>query len=159
MRFVYMSIIMMMLCGYAMGYEVSPRISDREIVERLTRLEEGQRALNKRIDSLEVSLNRRIDDVNRRIDDVNKRIDSLEVSLNKRIDDLRDEMVSRFRVIEWMLAIFISIFIVILGFILRMIWQIHKRQVKLEVEVKKQGEEISFIRSVIERLIPKGGVL
>ena len=155
MRFVYMSVIMMMLCGYAMGYEVSPRISDREIVERLTRLEEGQRALNKRID-----------DVNRRIDDVNKRIDSLEVSLNrriddvnKRIDDLRDEMVSRFRVIEWMLAIFISIFIVILGFILRMIWQIHKRQVKLEVEVKKQGEEISFIRSVIERLIPKGGVL
>jgi hypothetical protein len=37
-----------------------------------------------------------------------------------------------------------------------MMWQIHKRQVKLEVEVKKQGEEISFIRSVIERLIPKG---
>ena len=147
-----MSVIMMMLCGYAMGYEVSPRISDREIVERLTRLEEGQRALNKRIDGLEVSLNRRIDDVN-------KRIDSLEVSLNRRIDDLRGEMVSRFRVIEWMLAIFISIFIVILGFILRMIWQIHKRQVKLEVEVKKQGEEISFIRSVIERLIPKGGVL
>ena len=97
--------------------------------------------MNKRIDSLEVSLNRRIDDV------------------NKRIDDLRDEMVSRFSVIEWMLAIFISIFIVILGFILRMMWQIHKRQVKLEVEVKKQGEEISFIRSVIERLIPKGGVL
>ncbi len=42
-------------------------VTDKEIVERLTRLEEGQKALNQRID-----------DVNKRIDDVNKRIDDLQ---------------------------------------------------------------------------------
>ena len=72
-----MSVIMMMLCGYAMGYEVSPRISDREIVERLTRLEEGQRALNKRID-----------EVNKSIEEVNKRIKSRVEDLNWRIEEM-----------------------------------------------------------------------
>lgn len=35
-----------------MAVEVAPRITDREIVERLTRLEEGQKAINQRLDDL-----------------------------------------------------------------------------------------------------------
>ena len=50
-------------------------LTDREIIERLTRLEEGQKALNQRVNDLENSLN--------------KRIDGLENSLNKRIDNLQ----------------------------------------------------------------------
>ena len=50
--------------------KVAPRITDREIVEKLTRLEAGQAALNQRID-----------DVNRRIDDLDKKF-------SQRIDDL-----------------------------------------------------------------------
>jgi uncharacterized protein YlxW (UPF0749 family) len=50
----------------AAAVEKAPRITDREIVERLTRLEEGQKALNKRIGDL----NKRFDDVNRRFDDL-----------------------------------------------------------------------------------------
>ena len=46
--------------------KVAPRITDREIVEKLSKLEAGQAALNQRIDDV----NRRIDDVNRRIDDL-----------------------------------------------------------------------------------------
>jgi predicted nucleic acid-binding Zn-ribbon protein len=46
---------------------------------------------NKRIDDLSASLNKRIDDTNKRIDDLNtslnKRIDDLSASLNKRIDE------------------------------------------------------------------------
>ena len=68
--------------------KVAPRITDREIVEKLTRLEAGQAALNQRIDDV----NRRIDDVNRRIDDLDKkfsqRIDDLDKKLNQRIDDV-----------------------------------------------------------------------
>jgi len=45
-------------------------ISGKEIAERLTRLEEGQKALNKRID------------------DTNKRIDDLRAEMNKRFDDV-----------------------------------------------------------------------
>ncbi len=43
--------------------EVAPRISDREIVERLSRLDEGQRRLEGRIDALERHMNQRFDDI------------------------------------------------------------------------------------------------
>ena len=140
---------------WAKSIQVAPRISDREIVERLTRLEEGQKALNKRID-----------DVNKRIDDVNKRIDALERSLNKRIDDLRAEMNARFAAmdkrldtLQWMLGLFISISLVILGFVLRMQWQMQKRQTSLETMLKEQKEEIAFLKNLIEKLLSPRGVL
>lgn len=38
-------------------------ITGKEIVERLTRLEEGQKRLEQRIDKLEATLNQRIDDL------------------------------------------------------------------------------------------------
>ena len=66
----------------AFAIKVAPRITDREIVEKLTRLEAGQAALNQRIDDV----NRRIDDLDKkfsqRIDDVNRRIDDLTNTVN-----------------------------------------------------------------------------
>ena len=41
--------------------ETAPRISDREIVERLTRLEEGQKAIEKRLDDLREDMNKRFE--------------------------------------------------------------------------------------------------
>ncbi|MCD6256050.1 MAG: hypothetical protein J7J44_07250 [Deltaproteobacteria bacterium] len=75
----------------ASAVEKAPRITDKEIIERLTRLEEGQRAINKRIDDV-----------------------------NKRIDDLRAEMNNRFNTLQWMLGLSITISLIILGFVLRM---------------------------------------
>ncbi|MCK4390067.1 MAG: hypothetical protein KAV83_07515 [Desulfobacterales bacterium] len=46
---------------------------DQEIIERLIKLEEGQKALNQRFDDI----NGRFDDINGRFDDVNRRIDDL----------------------------------------------------------------------------------
>ncbi len=125
----------------ASAVQVAPRITDREIVERLTRLEEGQRALNKRID------------------DVNKRIDGLERSLNKRIDDLRVEMNDRFNTLQWMLGFFITISLVILGFVLRMQWQMQKRQTSLEAMLRAHEKELAFLKNLIEKLLPPKGVL
>ena len=51
----------------AEAVEVVPRISDREIIESLTILKQGQIALNKRFE-----------DVNQRFEDVNSRIDGLQ---------------------------------------------------------------------------------
>ncbi len=39
--------------------ETAPRINDREIIERLTRLEEGQKHLEKRMDDLRSEMNSR----------------------------------------------------------------------------------------------------
>jgi len=54
----------MLISCYALdvyAIEKADRISDREIIEKLTRLEEGQKALNQRFDDM----NRRFDDVMR----------------------------------------------------------------------------------------------
>lgn len=64
----------------SLAVETAPRISDREIVERLAKLEEGQRNIDKRFDDV----NRRFGDVNRRFDDVNRRFDDV----NRRLDDI-----------------------------------------------------------------------
>ncbi len=122
---------------WALAVERAPRITDREIVERLTRLEEGQKALNKRID-----------DVNKRFDDV-----------NKRIDDLRAEMNGRFDTLQRMFGFFIAISLVILGFVLRMQWQMQRRQTSLEATLNAHRDELIFLKNLIEKLLPPKGVL
>jgi len=54
----------------AVAIEVAPRISDREIVERLSHLEEGQKQLEERIEAMERQMNQRFDDMNQRFDDI-----------------------------------------------------------------------------------------
>jgi len=56
-------------------------ISSKEIIERLTRLEEGQKALNERLD------------------DVNRRIDDLRSELKGDINDLRSMMLTGFGIL------------------------------------------------------------
>lgn len=114
--------------------ERAPRISDKEIVERLTRLEEGQKTLE-------------------------RRIDNLDKGLNKRIDDLRSEVNSRFDTLQWMLGLFITIALVILGFVLRMQWQMHRRQTRMETILETHKDELSFLKGLIEKLLPPKDVL
>ncbi len=132
-----------------MGVEAAPRISDREIVERLVRLEEKQISLEKRIDSLEVNMNKRIDDLRSemiaRFEAVDKRFEA--------VDKRFDSMEKRFDILQWMFGIFISLSIVILGFTLRMQWQLQKRVVSVEKSIETQKDEISFLKNLIEKLI------
>ncbi len=110
--------------------QVAPRITDREIVGRLTRLEEGQKALNKRIDDLRAEMNGRF------------------TAMDKRFDAL-----------QWMLGLFITISLVIMGFVLRMQWQMQKRQTTLESTFKAYEKELAFLKGLIEKLLPPKGVL
>ena len=114
--------------------ETASRINDREIVERLSRLEEGQRNLEKRVDMFDKSVNRRM-------------------------DDLRAEMNSRFNTLEWMFGIFITISLVILSFVLRMQWQMQKRMTTVETTLSAHSDELSFLKNLIEKLLPPRGVL
>jgi DNA-binding GntR family transcriptional regulator len=118
----------------AAAVEKAPRITDREIVERLTRLEEGQKALN-------------------------KRFDDLRAEMNGRFDDLRAEMNERFNTLQWMLGLFITISLVILGFVLRMQWQMQRRQADLEATLNAHKNELAFLKNLIEKLLPPKGIL
>ena len=113
-----------------LAVETAPRISDREIVERLTKLEEGQKHLEKQIDNV-----------------------------NKRIDDLRSEMNTHFNTLQWMLGLFITIALVILGFVLRMQWQMQRRQTRMETSLQTYKDELAFLKGLIEKLLPPKGAL
>jgi DNA-binding GntR family transcriptional regulator len=118
----------------AAAVEKAPRITDREIVERLTRLEEGQKALN-------------------------KRFDDLRAEMNGRFDDLRAEMNERFNTLQWMFGLFITISLVILGFVLRLQWQMQRRQTRLEATLSAHKDELAFLKNLIEKLLPPKGVM
>jgi hypothetical protein len=134
-------ISVIMIPSILFAIETAPRISDREIVERLTRLEEGQKSLERRIDNLDKGLNNRIDDLrsemNNRFEAVDKRFDTL----------------------QWMLGLFITIALVILGFVLRMQWQMQKRQTSMETSLETYKDELAFIKGLIDKLLPPKGVL
>jgi len=134
-------IAVLIIPGPLFAIETAPRISDREMVERLTRLEEGQKTIEMRFD------------------DVNRRIDDLRSEMNGRFNDLRSEMNSRFNTLQWMLGLFITIALVILGFVLRMQWQMHRRQTQVETTLETHKDEIAFLKGLIEKLLPPKGVL
>lgn len=141
-KVIYILVVISLLSSTgAWAAERAPRITDREIVEKLTRLEEGQKTLAKRFDDLRAEMNGKFDTV------------------NKRFDDLRAEMNSRFDTLQWMLGLFITISLVILGFVLRMQWQMNKRQTSLEATLQAHKEELGFLKSLIEKLLPPKGAL
>jgi hypothetical protein len=125
----------------AAAVEKAPRITDREIVERLTRLEEGQKALNKRFDDLRAEMNGRFDD--------------LRAETNGRFQ----AMDKRFDILQWMFGFFIAISLVILGFVLQMQWQMQRRQTRLEATLSAHKDELAFLKNLIEKLLPPKGVL
>lgn len=86
---------------FALAQKQEAPITNREIVERLTRLEEGQKALAQRLEDVNTSLNKRIDDMNT---SVNKRIDDLRAEMNRRFDDVN----SRFNDVMTLLQIIVS---------------------------------------------------
>ena len=152
-------------------------ISGKEIAERLTRLEEGQKALNKRIDDLNTrleegqkALNKRIDDLNtrleegqkalnKRIDDTNKRIDDLRAEMNRRFDDVNKSI----DILMWIMGLFVTISLVILGAVVRIQWQMGKRLVAVEKETTLIKEIFmkmqDYMKTLIEAIKPPKDVL
>ena len=106
-----------------LAVEREPRISDREIVERLTKLEEGQKHLRS--------------EMNSRFEAIDKRFD----------------------ILQWMLGLFITIAFVILGFVLRMQWQMQRRQTRIETSLETYKDELAFIKGLIDKLLPPKGAL
>ncbi|MDD3553674.1 MAG: hypothetical protein PHC35_04045 [Deltaproteobacteria bacterium] len=73
----------------AFAVEIAPRISDREIIEGLAELKAGQKALNQRLDDMQVQMDKRLESVD-------KRIDNLERSVDKRFEMLQAIVIGGF---------------------------------------------------------------
>lgn len=129
----------------ALAVDVAPRISDREIVEGLAevrgdikKLEQRFDAMDKRFDSLERQMNQRFETVD-------KKFDAFERQMNQRFDDMK-----------WFLGVMIGTLLVIntgvLGYVL-------KRQGSMEKSLETIKDEMTFLKGVIEKLLPPKGAL
>lgn len=72
--FVLYLIILLLISipSISFGVEAAPRISDKEIIERLTRIEEGQKAILRELDKRFEAVDRRFEDSNNRFDQLIK---------------------------------------------------------------------------------------
>ncbi|MDL1973221.1 MAG: hypothetical protein LWX55_00230 [Deltaproteobacteria bacterium] len=69
MNRVWIVFILILLCNsVCWAVEVAPRITDREIVERLSKLEEGQKAILREIDQRFESIDQRFESMEQRFD-------------------------------------------------------------------------------------------
>jgi peptidoglycan hydrolase CwlO-like protein len=170
-----------------LAVEIAPRISDREIIESLAELKAGQKALEQRFDDMNNSVNKRLDDINKRFDDINKRFDDLQESTNNRFDDVNkrlddinkrfgdlqestnnrfDDINGRFDILQWMFGLFITAALSLMGIMGRILWNQQKKLTQIETSLEAQKEELSFLKSLIEKLqslieklLPPSGVL
>ena len=139
----------------AFAVETAPRISDREIIEGLSNIRGDVKELRveiKRLDEGQKSLEKRFDDMNN--------------SVNKRFDDMNNSFNRRFDALQWMLGLFITLAISLMGIMGRILWTQQKRLTQIETTLEAQKEEISFIKaliiklqSLIESLLPPRSVL
>lgn len=144
MRIFLIAAIVVFISVPAFAVDVAPRISDREIIEGLADIRGDIKELKAEMKRLE------------------DKIDIVDRGLNKRIDDLRSEMNSRFESLDkrfdmlmWMIGLFVTISMVTLGFVLRMQWQMMKRQTVMETALETQKDEMAFLKGLIERLLPQ----
>ena len=139
-------------------------ITSREMVERLTRLEEGQKALAQQLGEVNANLNKRIDDVNASL---SRRIDDVNTSVNKRIDDLRAEMNQRFNDVMTLLQIIVSTLVALVlaiagaGFVMwRKILAVDaavQTKIGLDQAVREQvtrlEQEVGFVKGRLKELV------
>ncbi len=98
-----------------LAVEPAPRLTDREIIERLTRLEEGQKTLARQLEASEQHVNQRIDSLEQH---VNQRIDSLEQHVNQRIDSLGQEIAKLRQLLLWGFGVMFTGMFALTGFVI-----------------------------------------
>src|SRR3989304_6478970 len=146
----------------AFAVEVAPRISDREIIEGLADIRGDIKKLEVEvkgdIKKLEVEVKGDIKELRAEINAVRAEIKAVDKRFDA-VDKRFDDMNSRFDDLRWMFSIFITISIVILGFVLRMQWQMHTKQTQVETILEPQKDELAFLKRLIEKFLPPKGTL
>lgn len=137
------SCILFNLPAATFAVEVAPRISDREIVEKLVTLEAGQAALRSEMKAGQAALGKRMDDMNQRIGDMNQ-------SMNQRISSQQTTMLALFSA---MVALILALFAYIAWDRRTMIKPVVERLEHLENDVLRELDMNHNKGSAINRLI------
>ncbi len=168
---IFTLIFLFLLGSPASSVEVAPRISDREIIEQLSTLKEGQEALRNEIkmglrtlrNEMKVGQESLRNEMKVGQESLRNEMkvgqESLRNEMKMGQEALRNEMNARFESLTLMLQLFVGIAAIILGFVLRMQWQMNRRQAHMETSLETQKDEMAFIKGLVEKLLPPRGVL
>lgn len=141
--FILFAVIMLFLPSIGQAVEVAPRISDREIVERLIRLEEGQKALRS-------DMNQRFETIDQRFEAVDQRLNELRSDMNSRIIGLQNTMLALFGAI-------ITLIVALFGYIVwdrrTMVKPLAERLDRLEYDILRDLDLRHKEGSVVSRLV------
>jgi DNA repair exonuclease SbcCD ATPase subunit len=144
----------------AFAVETASRITDREIIERLTRVEEGQKTVVQRIEDTNHALGQRIEDTNRRIDELNKalsqRIDELKQDIGQRLEELRQTLL-------WGLGVTFAGMFALIGFVIwdrrstlaptvRQMEGLREREEKLEAALREYARQAPDLAESLRKM-------
>jgi predicted PurR-regulated permease PerM len=131
--------------------ETAPPLSDREVIERLTRLEEGQKVLQQEMQQLRTDMNGQMQQLRQ---EVNDQIQQLRTDMNMQIQQLRTDMNAQFshvfQLMVGMLGTFAAIVVVTISFAL---WDRRTMIRPFESKVKAIEEELSQNRQRFHALL------
>jgi len=138
--------------------EVAPRISDREIIEGLAEARGDIKELRGEINGLRAEMNARFDAIDKRFEAIDTRFETIDTRFET-IDARFEAVDKRFDDLHWTIRIFITIALAILGFVVNMQWKMNKKQAQMETSLETQKDELTFLKNLIEKLLPPRGVL
>ncbi|MDL1964858.1 MAG: hypothetical protein LWW98_11125 [Deltaproteobacteria bacterium] len=119
----------------AYAYETAPRISDREIIESLVELKQGQKNMHQ-------SFNQRFEDMNQRFEDINQ-------SFNQRFESMQNLM----------LALFGSAMAFVLGMLGYIIWDRKTAQQPFKRRLYNLENEFVEVEEQLEMKNPSGPMI
>ncbi len=122
----------------AYAYETAPRISDREIIESLVELKQGQK-----------NMNQRFEDMNQRFEDMNQRFGNMNQSFNHRFESMQNLM----------LALFGSAMAFVLGMLGYIIWDRRTAQQPFKRRLYNLENEFVEVEEQLEMKNPSGPVI
>ncbi len=148
--FIFFILLSLTINLYA--YDTAPRISDREIVESLTELKQGQKAINQRIDDLIVNFNKRFEDMN---NNFNKRFEAMD----KRFEDMNNNFNKRFEAMDkrfedmhdTMLILYTSTMALVAALIGYLIWDRNTAQKPMKQKVEKLENDMSVVEMELDQ--------
>jgi len=147
-------VVLLVLPGPVWAVEAAPALTDREIVERLTRLEEGQNGVREAIGQLRTELGQLRTELGQLRADMTQQNQQLREDMNRQNQQLREDMdrqfARQFRLTLALLGAFSALVAAIIGFAL---WDRRTMIRPFERTVSSLAEELSANRQRMESLL------
>ena len=138
----------LLLPGPVWAVEAAPALTDREIVERLTRLEEGQSAIRAELGQLRADMDRQVGqlraDMDRQVGQLREELGQLRADMQRQNQHLRDDINAQFdRLFQLLLGLLGTFTALVLATISFALWDRRTMLRSVEGRVTSLEEEIA----------------